>query len=901
MKKILLLLLVCICCCSAFAQPRLVGVLTAHGQRAGGAIVRLDLPNTTPAVLHTFNNLNPHRPLGGVTAGDGDWLYGMLSYNGTDHHGGLYKVERDGSNFTMIAGFNDIFGLTEIPAYHSDGLVYFANEFKIKKYDPVTNVITDFDILSVVASRDLLIDADNWIYFPTVTNGLVKVKTDGTLYTDLHSFSQATEGLLGIAGLTETPGDTIFGVQSYEGLNGGGTIYSIKKDGTGFTVHHQFSTATGARPQSKLVYLDGKLYGTTTEGGDHNLGVLYTINADGTGYRVLYHFDPGTNPIGMPNGNIAVSSNGRIFGTYYQFHINGFQYSRFYKIDTSGAGLEYFGTVDQREMGHFNQDVLLLNDEDIYFTTQEMGRHDGGVLNYADTSGSGYSLHHFGESANGFRPRSGLLHGSDGKIYGITNIGGDAGNGIIYSINQNGTGFTKLHEFNDLEGYSPQGKLLEASDGKLYGTCYYGGPSNTGCIYRLDKNGANFQVVYPFSVSDGYWPIGELTEDENGVLYGVINAGLSGFGGVYRIAKNGTGYIVLKDFGFAEIHSPFNGLYLRGNYLYGTCAYGGPDNAGGVYRVRRDGSGYEVLRTFASGESAQPMGALWIATNGKLYGTSSNGGANSYGTVFSMDTTGANYTILRSFTDNIDGSYPQDQLIQASDGLIYGTTFLSNINPGGGGVVFRMNLDGSNFAVVTEFNSEQEGQGAYALLDLNGQRALPVELLTFNAQKKDKAVMVTWKTAQEQHSSHFEVERSAGNNRYVGIGTVSATGNTTSGAAYSFTDPLPLKGNNFYRLKLVDDDGSFTYSRIVSLNFSSIATVVLSPNPARGRLHVQLPSGHGYTALGIVDVSGKQVMQSKLAEGSTGSYLDIAHLPAGLYVLQLSNGNVREQVSFIKK
>src|SRR4029077_6462268 len=130
-----------------------------------------------------------------------------------------------------------------------------------------------------IQSKNYYIDTDDWIYyleqdFPTK---LIRIHTDGTSGTTLHTFNAATEGDLGI-GVTEIPGDSLFGVQTYGGLNDGGTIYCLLKDGTDFSVQHQFTPATGIHPTSKLAYFDGNLYGTTSAGGDFDKGVLFCIN-----------------------------------------------------------------------------------------------------------------------------------------------------------------------------------------------------------------------------------------------------------------------------------------------------------------------------------------------------------------------------------------------------------------------------------------------------------------------------------------------------------------------------------------------------------------------------------------------------------------------------------------------
>ena len=133
---------------------------------------------------------------------------------------------------------------------------------------------------------------------------------------------------------------------------------------------------------------------------------------------------------------------------------------------------------------------------------------------------SSFSLFNFGASATGFRPGE-MIKASDGRLYGLTRFGGPGGNGTIYSIMPNGTGYTKFHEFDDSQGYDPRGKLLEASDGKLYGATTWGGPHGAGCLFRTDKNGSNFQVIYDFpNLANGYSPTGSLIEDAGGTLYG---------------------------------------------------------------------------------------------------------------------------------------------------------------------------------------------------------------------------------------------------------------------------------------------------------------------------------------------------------------------------------------------
>ena len=81
----------------SFAQPQLVGTLQYLGPQEGGSIFRYNLPATTPGAIYSFNNLAPHRPIGGLALGDADWVYGVLSYNGVNGSGLLYKIKKDDS------------------------------------------------------------------------------------------------------------------------------------------------------------------------------------------------------------------------------------------------------------------------------------------------------------------------------------------------------------------------------------------------------------------------------------------------------------------------------------------------------------------------------------------------------------------------------------------------------------------------------------------------------------------------------------------------------------------------------------------------------------------------------------------------------------------------------------
>jgi uncharacterized repeat protein (TIGR03803 family) len=891
-KKLLLAALF-LCSNNLLAQPKLVGALNFHSPDYGGSIIRMDLPAGTPGNIHSFDNDNPHAPFGGLCVSNDDWLYGSVGFNGVNQNGGLYRIRRNGTGFTMLYNYASAPG--ETPYYHTDENVYVVGGRQLLKYDPVANTTTALD--DDVWTRNLCIDNDDWIYYHSFST-IEKIKTDGSSQTHLYTFSSFIEGFNPLA-LTEVPSGKLFGLNTSGGANDGGTLYSIDKDGNNFALLHVFESSGGLTPMSRLIYFDGKLFGVTLRGGTYGYGTIYSINADGTGFRVIYHFDGG-NASAMPAGKIHITSNGRIIGAFtndYQVAFNGY---KLYKIDTSGQHFEPFFSISQRNGGAISGDVFVLNDANVYFTSMEYGIHNGGVLNSTDTIGNGGAVHHFGYSATGFRPAGSPIKASDGKLYGATVNGGSTGNGIVYSVNIDGSAYTVLHEFSNSDGYEPAGKLLEASDGMLYGACRFG-DSHLGSIYRMQKNGTNFQIIKTFLL-DGNVPVGGLIEDQAGILYGVHLYGTTGGGGIFRMNRNGSGYLLLKEFPTSgDLMFPYNGVVLSKGYLYGLCAYGGAENKGGVFRIRTDGSGYQVLHQFtaATGGGELPVGTPLIASNGKLYGAAAYGGANNEGQLFSIDTTGTNFTVLHTFAASVDGAYPWGGLLQASDGIIYGTTTLSSITPPlNGGTVFRINLDGTGFAVIKEFNSDTEGQGIVGpLIDLNGSFSLPVRWTNFNAVKKQTVVALSWQTGEEVNNDRFEIERSADGTNFMRIGTVAAT-NNRGGSSYSFDDVKPLMNKNFYRLRQVDIDGKFTFSRIVTIDFAIVQKLTLLPNPVSDVLIVNA-GVEAVNRIIIRDVNGRLV-KHVTGNGTGTIQVPVAHLHAGLYLAEIITTKGRYTERFIK-
>lgn len=180
--------------------------------------------------------------------------------------------------------------------------------------------------------------------------------------------------------------------------------------------------------------------------------------------------------------------------------------------------------------------------------------------------------------------------------------------------------------------------------------------------------------------------------------------------------------------------------------------------------------------------------------------------------------------------------------------------------------------------------------------------ALPVSLITFDAQQKNGDVLLQWATSSEQNTSHFEIEHSKDGTRFSKIGNLYASGNSTPIKNYAFTDLNAANGDHLYRLKIVDSDGQFTYSEIAKVTVSGRSSLQIFPNPAKDVLNIKVSGGNGNGMIQIFDLSGKKVKEQPInINGNSVLTIDISQLPKGVFNLKFTNQKNTEQVKFVKQ
>jgi uncharacterized repeat protein (TIGR03803 family) len=275
-------------------------------------------------------------------------------------------------------------------------------------------------------------------------------------------------------------------------------------------------------------------------------------------------------------------------------------------------------------------------------------------------------------------PLSALIQAADGNLYG-TGGGGTYGAGVIFEVDASGK-MAILHSFNGaIEGTSPSGPLSQATDGYFYGTTSYGGANGKGTVFRADASG-HLTTLHSFNVADGILPSSGVIQGADGDFYGTTYGGGTGTcmygpcGTVFKIDAVGN-LTTLHSFNGDDGDTP-NAALIQANdgFFYGTTAFGGTAGTaccGTVFKI--DGAGnFTKLHSFTGPDGGEPVARLLQAADGLFYGTTDIFGGGS-GTVFKMDASGA-MTTLHVFTGGTDGSYPQSGLIEASDGYLYGTT-----------------------------------------------------------------------------------------------------------------------------------------------------------------------------------------------------------------------------------
>ncbi len=322
-------------------------------------------------------------------------------------------------------------------------------------------------------------------------------------------------------------------------------------------------------------------------------------------------------------------------------------------------------------------------------------------------------LHAFGGGTDGAGPNGSLIMDSIGNLYGTTGQGGSNGAGTVFKMTQAGA-LSVLYSFTGgADGGNPSAGLVMDGAGNLYGTTFAGGAhGNNGTVFKVTPAGTE-SVLYSFlGVSDGSNPSSTLIMDSAGNLYGTTpyggSSGANGHGTVFRVTSSGAQSVLYSFSGGADGGTPWAGVVMDGaGKLYGTTYVGGTYGRGTVFKIMPAGA-ESVIHSFTGGaDGGGPWADLSEDGAGNLYGTTTGGGVNSNrGTVFTVTPSGAE-SVLYSFGVGPDGDQPYTGVVRDSAGNLFGTT--SRGGADGFGTAFEVTSSGTESSSYS-FSDTLDGQ-----------------------------------------------------------------------------------------------------------------------------------------------------------------------------------------------
>lgn len=253
------------------------------------------------------------------------------------------------------------------------------------------------------------------------------------------------------------------------------------------------------------------------------------------------------------------------------------------------------------------------------------------------------------------------------------------------------------------------------------------------------------------------------------------------------------------------------------------------------------------------------------------------------------------FTSVYTYTSNFVPSGPTDyawfnitnsQNVLASDGIT--------------SIVVTLHAENNNSSNLVEAYFDN-------LSLIAGPTSLPINLLDFSAvQRGDRTVALDWKTAQEQNSHYIEVQRSGDGKTFLPIGQVAAAGNSQSPKDYSFVDRLPLPGNDLYRLKMVDLDGTFKYSKVLQIKAAvTNKAVEVFGNPFHDQIGLRVQATDAdRLVLTLMDGTGRSCLRQSVNAQTGNNFINLypsAGMAAGVYLLHIQGSHMDQMVKLLKK
>jgi uncharacterized repeat protein (TIGR03803 family) len=722
------------------------------GQSGSGTVVRMDASGQV-TLLHSFGGVDGASPSAGLIQGSDGYFYGTTLYGGSSSVGTIYRMDSSGT-VRVLHAFS-----------RSEGAYPYAG---------------------------LIEGSDGYFYGTTISGGpggggvVYRMDAEGGV-TLLHAFTSA-EGTNPYGALLQGNDGFFYGTTSSGGPGSGGAVYRMDASGR-VTILHAFSGVEGAAPSAGLIQArDGFLYGTTSSGGAQGVGTVFRVTAAAGSAASQLAVSQASGIFGGATNVSATltSSTGPLSGEIVSFTINGRTVAT---AITDGSGVAAATNVSLTGIRPGTTPVQATFAGDAsHIATQGIAdlivapgtprvtwasppdTHVGAPLGpqqlnaVADVPGTftydppqGTLL-----SAGSAQPLTAVFTPSAVNDYRIvtaatainvlkalpTIVWGNPADvtfgAALGSAQLNATAnvpgtflyvpgpgtvlpfgpaqvITATFTPSDLDAYATAAATVRINI--VRGTPIITWAAPLSIVYGASLGSAQLSATANVPGTFTYKPgAGTVLPVGRGQLLSMTFSPADALG--YSPATRSViidvvsaapppqpTYQVLHNFTRADGASPQAELVqAHDGYLYGTTSSGGPNDFGTVFRLGPNGP-VNVIRFLATTDGTSPVAGLLEGSDGKLYGTSVSGGSNGAGTVYRLDAAGT-VTMLHAFTWS-DGAHPDAALIQARDGRYYGTTF--NGGRAGAGTVVRMDPSGAA-TLLYEFTGVDAGSPATGVI-----------------------------------------------------------------------------------------------------------------------------------------------------------------------------------------
>jgi uncharacterized repeat protein (TIGR03803 family) len=687
-----------------YAQQQLVGVTMGGGGSGLGTFFKTDSNGENFVTLNELYSPTPGVqgvPAVDLTQHPNGKLYGCAITGGAFNQGVIFEFDPVANSYRKVYDFDGPQGA------HPTGILTLVNGkyYGVTQLGGATNggVIFEFDPItgSYIKKVDFVkSDIAKW------AEGGLTLAADGLLYGAFSGYSVTNPGKI----YAYTPGSATIAIRHVAAsvptqllLATNGKIYGCTMDGgvggeSGAIFEYDYvndiltqkydfaNTAAGYVPLGKMVqHSNGKLYGLCTYGGANGQGVLYEFDISSGQYTNRFSFNKANGTGGYSQTGLVEQLNGKLLGAasdvIFEFDPTSNQFTSKYQVLTDDGSVA--STMTRGADGFY------------YGITGKTYKKDGGLFKYDPAANGFQHLAQFNISTGAY-PISDLVRHPNGKLYGIADRGGANNGGVLFEYNLQTNEFVDKHDFQT--GFPYKNLITLTSKGTFYGSMYISEPEYpNGALYEFDPQTNAYTVFYTFNtISFSGAPIGKISEGPDGNYYG-----LTTHGDIFAIDPS-TNNVTQK------AHVPTGpsiwgtgALTLVGNKFYAVSNSGG-DNGNGVIFEYDPVSDVATLKAqLLPMNVSQSKAGLTLDDQGKLWGTTTKGGASDGGIIFQYDP--VSNTIVKKFEFSPSGgTLPIGTLTLSTNGKLYGLT--ANGGQYGEGVMFEFDPATNAYVVKTNFS-----------------------------------------------------------------------------------------------------------------------------------------------------------------------------------------------------